>query len=140
MFAEIILVVILLVGIKLSTKTVVCDVDPSDAISIMLEQLRVQQEQIKALTKQTELQQRQLNLLTELKQIVGSEPYLIPVLAAISSAVGGYVAIRIVKMIMIRIKARQNPELPQTTDLRCVELALRPKSPTEYYSGESSTE
>lgn len=104
MSAAIALLTILLVGIILSNYRVVCDVDPSDTASILMEQLRLQQMQLELAREQVRLQQEQISLLKNSHL----EYFFYPVLASVASAALGYLAVRAIKRYLGN--GAQNPE------------------------------
>lgn len=144
-----------------SNQIVVCDVDPSDVNSILLEQLKVQREQL-ALdkmiqikqSKQLETQQEQLKILTEFAENYQHRTIATEVIAYVLCTAFGFVALEFLRRLLKYIYLRYNirPEMPQTAELmdfapsrvygenerlRSVRVM---KSPTDYLSCESGEE
>lgn len=98
---------------------VVCDVDPSDTASILLEQLRVQTRQLaiveKLHTDQIAIQRQQLKILQQLN----TDNYLNTILVSVACTVFGFLAMLVLKRLLMMLYLRYNisPEMPQTTQL-----------------------
>lgn len=145
-------VLVALIAVILIGCSVVCDVDPNDALSLMNEQIRLQHDQVRLLQAQVDMQQQQLKTMSNLLISSERESFMTPVLIAISSAAGSWLVLFVLRRLCKRYCARQNPEMPQTMQLldfrdtseraRSIERlrsALELKSPaSEYLSGESS--
>lgn len=139
----------------LSNYTVVCDVDPSDINSILLEQLKIQKYQLaldediqNKQSKQLDTQRKQIELL---QQILLKTDYRTPVmeiLVSVSCTALGFVALIFLRRFVTYLYIRYNirPEMPQTNELmdfaampneplRSVRIGM--KSPTDYQSCES---
>jgi cytochrome c-type biogenesis protein CcmH/NrfG len=144
---------VVIASICFSSYFVVCDVDPTDANSILMEQLKLQRQQNMILQQQNELHQRQISLLIESNTQGYHQPILIPTFVAICSAAGGWLVVYALKHLVQRFRA-PNPGMPQTMQLMDLaepsdhrsELIERLRSvlqtkspaPTEWLSGESS--
>lgn len=143
----------------LSDYVVVCDVDPSDANSILLEQLRLQVKQLDANrdvnTKQLEIQRQQLDLLAKILQQQNTKTPTTEIVVSVSCTILGCVALYFVRSLIIYLRLRYNlsPEMPQTTelmdfahphlyqvDVEHSRSVQRMKSPTDYLSCESGEE
>lgn len=139
-------------SVMLYNHQVACDdlgYDPTDPKSIMLAQLKVQEQQLKVLDKQLEI-----NLL--LKQ--HHDNYIMKAVAmSVASAFGSWIALQGIKYLVRRLRS-QSPRMPQPTEnnLALIDFPLdhvttnvdvddqlnpdidRSKSPTEFFSGRSS--
>lgn len=157
-----ILIVVGTLDAILSNYNVVCDVDPSDTASILLEQLKVQSRQlelneqiIRHQSEQLALQNEQLLLLKNIDSRPVAEPAYVTVLISVTCTALGYVAIILTKKFILYLFRRYNisPEMPQTQTPELMDFApncyqmddierLRSvhvtKSPASiYFSGES---
>lgn len=156
---EYVLIVIGLLYAILSDYVVVCDVDPSDINSILLEQLKIQKEQLaldniiqSKQTMQLENQRQQINLLKQLLTKTDRPTPIMEILVSVSCTALGFVVLlflrRLIKYMYLRYNIR--PEMPQTMELMDfahpnVEVGdlrslQRMKSPTDYLSCESGEE
>lgn len=156
------MVSLIVTGIALimtASHMVVCDVDPSDTASILLEQLKVQDRQLQLdehllelQNKQLALQEEQLKLLTQLNQRPIEQPLYVAVLVSVSCSTLAYLALVLVKRLLSYLHVRYNlsPEMPQTpqlmgfahstfelSELERLRSAQRMKPPTDYFSCES---
>lgn len=152
-------------SVILSNYKAVCDVDPSDTASILLEQLKVQNKQLELdeqiilnQKEQLALQNQQIKLLTQIESRPENEsPYVTIVISVTCTALGYVVLIltkKAIKYLYIRYNIR--PEMPQTPPPELLDFApssyqmdnlerLRSvhkmKSPASvYFSGESGDE
>jgi len=145
--------------ITIASHLVVCDVDPSDTASILLEQLKVQDRQlqldlqlVELQNKQLALQEEQLRILTQLNERPVEQPLYVAVLVSVSCSALGYLALVLVKRLLSYLQVRYNlsPEMPQTPqlmgfahstyqldELERLRSAQRMKPPTDYFSCES---
>lgn len=143
----------------LSDYVVVCEVDPSDANSILLEQLRLQVKQLDATrdvnTRQLEIQRQQLDLLTKILEQQSSKTPTMEIVVSVSCTILGCVALYFVRKLITYLRIRYNlrPEMPQTMELmdfahpqlyqvdaEHLRSVQGMKSPTDYLSCESGEE
>jgi len=147
----------------LSEYTAVCDVDPSDTASILLEQLKNQNAQLKLDEKiiqqqqdMIELQKQQLSILQDLNNRPTSDSAGTTIMISVSCTALGFVAVlflrRLIKWLHLRYNIR--PEMPQTPPSELMDFAhsyqmddlermrsVHVKSPASvYFSGESGDE
>lgn len=149
---------------SLSNYKAVCDVDPSDTASILLEQLKVQTKQLeldeKIISHQQEqlaIQNEQLRLLKGLNNRPITEPAYVTILISVACTALGYAVLVLMKKFIGYLMIRYNirPEMPQTPPPELMDFAhsiqmedverLRSvrttKSPASVYlSGESGDE
>lgn len=142
----------------------VCDVDPSDTASILLEQLKVQTEQLKLdkiiieqQKEQLKLQNNQIDLLKDLNSRPQAEPAYVTILISVTCTAIGYVAMILLKKLTMYLFIRYNirPEMPQTPASELMDFApniiemeqlerlrsVHLKSPASVYlSGDSGSE
>lgn len=109
----------------LSFHNAVCDVDPSDLNSILMEQLKVHSEQLNNQARQLEIQEKQLKLLDSLNRRPVAESPLVTILVSVSCTVLGFVVLLFMRHLIKYLFQRYNirPEMPQTADALC-ELEL----------------
>lgn len=143
----------------LSNYVVVCDVDPSDTNSILLEQLRLQVQQISAARdinlEQLEIQRQQLKLLAKILAQQKSKTPTMEIVVSVSCTILGCVALYFVRKLIQYLRVRYNlsPEMPQTmeltdfarphfeqADVGHLRSVRSMKSPTDYLSCESGEE
>lgn len=159
-----IFIVVGTLSVILSDYKAVCDVDPSDTASILLEQLKVQNEQLKLdniiiehQKEQLVLQNKQIELLKDLNSRPQAEPPYVTVLISVACTVLGYIAMILLKKIIVYLSIRYNirPEMPQTPAPELMDFApnviemeelerlrsVHVKSPASvYFSGDSGSE
>lgn len=137
----------------LSNHKAVCDVDRNDASSILMEQLKVQQDQLSTnreiLTselQQLRVHQEQLKLLNILSENQHGESAIITIFTSISCTALGFIVLLLLQRVMKNLCIRYNisPEMPQTphelidfTQTAQRFRSVEPKSPTDYFSCES---
>lgn len=143
----------------LSDYVVVCEVDPSDTNSILLEQLRIQVKQLDAnrdvTAKQLEIQRQQLDLLAKILQQQNNKTPAMEIVVSVSCTILGCAALYFVRKFIMYLRLRYNlsPEMPQTTELmdfahpqlyqvdaERMRSVQGMKSPTDYFSCESGEE
>lgn len=143
-----------------SNYNVICEVDPSDINSILLEQLRIQSEQLaldkKILDKQVQQltnQQQQLDLLERLLNKTDRHTPIMEIVVSVSCTALGFVVLIFLRRLIKHLYMRYNlsPEMPQITELNDFALphynadveplrSVQMKSPTDYFSCESGEE
>lgn len=141
----------------LSNHVVVCEVDPSDTNSILLEQLRLQAQQLDnnrdVNIEQLKIQRQQIALLNAILLQQKSKTPTMEIIVSVSCTILGCVALYFVRNLIryLRIRYNLRPEMPRTTELMDfahppdVEVGRlrsvqRMKSPTDYFSCESGEE
>lgn len=154
------IIVLIVVGslmASFSNYVVVCEVDPSDMNSILIEQLRLQAQQLQTTrdvnVEQLTIQRQQLDLLAKILAQQKSKTPTIEIVVSVSCTILGCVALYFVRKLIqyLRIRYGLSPEMPQTMELmdfahpHNVEAGhLRSvqgmKSPTEYLSCEFGDE
>jgi len=141
----------------------VCDVDPSDTASILLEQLKVQNKQldldsliIKQQQEQLSVQNEQLLLIKNLVSRPTQQPAYVTVIISVACTTIGYIMLILTKRLVKYVLQRYNisPEMPQTPPSGLIDFAhdqyqmaeiehmrsVHMKSPTVYFSSESGDE
>lgn len=119
---------IILVGTGvLISNHVVCEVDPSDTASIMLEQLKVQNRQLELNRKiidnqntQLDHQREQLVILRNLDKKPTTPSVMTNVIVSIVCSILGFIILLALQFFVEWLKSRystRSPEMPQTTEL-----------------------